>query len=54
MCAIKTLNLDLEAVGVERKLQLGKLEEIKVDAYNNSKMRKEIAKLFHDRHIHRK
>jgi len=29
MRAVKTLNLDLEAAGVERKLQLSDLEEIR-------------------------
>ena len=52
--AIKTLNLDFEAAGVERKLQLSELEAIRAEAYENSRMRKEIAKLFYDRHIHRK
>ena len=46
---IKTLNFDLEAAGVERKLQLSELEEIRVEAYENSRMHKERAKSFHDR-----
>ena len=54
MWAIKTLNLDLEAVGVEKKLQLSQLEEIRAKADENSRIHKERAKLFHDRHIHRK
>jgi len=33
---------------------LSELEEIRAEAYENSKMYKERAKLFHDRHIHRK
>ena len=41
--AIKTLNLDLEAAGEERKLQLSELEEIRVETYENSRMHKEIA-----------
>ena len=40
--------------GIERKLQLSELEEIRVEAYENSRMHKEGAKLFHDRHIRRK
>jgi len=52
--AIKTSNLDLEVVGVERKLQLSELEEIRVEAYENSRIHKEGAKLFHNRHVHRK
>jgi len=54
MRGTKTLNLSLEAAGLERKLQLSELEEIRVDTYENSRMLKEITNLFHDRHIHRK
>jgi len=54
MWAIKTLNLDLEEAGVERKLQLSELEEIRAETYENSRIHKERAKMFHDRHIHRK
>jgi len=54
MWVIKTLNLDLEVAGVERKLQLSELEEIRVEACEKYRMHKERAKLFHDRHIHRK
>ena len=52
MWAINTLNLDLEAVGTERKLRLNELEEIKDEAYENSRIHKKGAKLFHDRHVH--
>jgi len=54
MWAIKTLNLDPKVAGLERKLQLSELEKIRVEAYENSSLHKERAKLFHDRHIHRK
>ena len=54
MWAIKTLNLDLETTGAEKKLELSELEEIRAKAYENSRMHKERAKLFHDRHIHKK
>ena len=50
----KTLNLGLEAAVTERKLQSSELEEIRVEAYANSRMHKEITKLFHDMHNHRK
>ena len=33
---------------------MSELEKIRVEAYENSRMHKERAKLFHDRHIHRK
>jgi len=54
MWAVKTLNLDLEAAGVERKLQLSEVEVIRAQAYKNSRMHKERAELFPNRHIHRK
>ena len=54
MWATKTLNFDLETVGVERMLQLSDLEEIRDEAYENSRRHKERTKLFHDRHIHSK
>jgi len=54
LCAIKTLNQDLEATRIERKLQLSELEGIRVEAFEDSRMHKERAKLFHERHIHRK
>jgi len=40
MWAIKTLNLDLKVAGVERNLQLSELEEIRTEAYENSRMHK--------------
>ena len=48
------MNLNLEAAEVDRKLQLSELEEIRAEAYKNSRMHKERAKLFHDKCIHRK
>ena len=54
MWVVKTFNFDLEAAGVERKLQWSELEEIRAKAYENSRRHKVWAKLFHDRHIHRK
>ena len=39
--AIKKLNIDLSRVGVKRFLDLNELEEIRNDAYLNSKISKE-------------
>ena len=39
--AIKKLNMDLSRAGVKRFLDLNKLEEIRNDAYLNSKIAKE-------------
>ncbi|XP_058775055.1 uncharacterized protein LOC131649302 [Vicia villosa] len=40
--------------GIERKLQLQKLEELGLEAYENSRIYKEKTKKFHDKMIYRK
>ena len=45
---IKKLNLDLERVGLKRFLDLNELEELRNDAYLNSKIAKERSKKWHD------
>ncbi|KAM1059014.1 hypothetical protein ACFX2B_023592 [Malus domestica] len=52
--AIKHLNFDYQAAGEKRKLQLNELEEIRNDAYENSRIYKDKTKKFHDAHILRK
>ena len=54
MWAIKRLNFDIESAGINRKLQLAELEEMRVEAFENSKIYKERTKAFHDKHIVRK
>ena len=49
--AIKKLNMDLSMVGVKRFLDLNELEEIRNDAYLNSKIAKERSKKWHDQMI---
>ncbi|KAM1373738.1 hypothetical protein ACFX2I_024400 [Malus domestica] len=49
--AVKTFNLDLDAVGMNRKLQLNELEEIWNEAYENARIYKEKTKAFHDKMI---
>ncbi|KAM1227519.1 hypothetical protein ACFX2J_006727 [Malus domestica] len=49
--AVKTFNLDLDAVGMNRKLQLNELEEIRNEAYKNARIYKEKTKAFHDKMI---
>jgi hypothetical protein len=49
--AIKQFNIDMQAAGSHIKLQLTKLEELRNDAYDSSKIYKEKTKAFHDRHI---
>jgi hypothetical protein len=52
--AIKQCNMDYDAAGIARKLQLHELEEIPNDAYENARIYKEKTKSFHDRMITRK
>lgn len=52
--AVKTCNLALDQAGEERKLQLSELDEIRLEAYENSKFYKEKTKRFHDSLISRK
>ncbi|XP_073259802.1 uncharacterized protein [Populus alba] len=52
--AIKKCNMDYDAVGIARKLQLQELEEIRNDAYENARIYKEKTKSLHDRMIIRK
>ncbi|XP_028803732.1 uncharacterized protein LOC114758816 [Neltuma alba] len=46
--------MDIESSGMERKLQLQELEEIRLEAYENSRLYKEKTKLVHDQGILRK
>ena len=52
--AIKQCNMDYEAAGIARKLQLQELEEIRNDAYENARIYKEKTKNLHDRMLTRK
>jgi hypothetical protein len=52
--AIKRWNMDLEAVGIKRKMQLSKLDEWREKAYHNSKIYKERTKRWHDKRIKKK
>ncbi|KAL2231178.1 UNVERIFIED_CONTAM: Retrovirus-related Pol polyprotein from transposon 17.6 [Sesamum indicum] len=52
--AIKQFNSSMDEAGGQRKLQIQELEELRNDAYENSKIYKEKAKAFHDRTISRK
>nr|XP_027063052.1 uncharacterized protein LOC113689482 [Coffea arabica] len=52
--AVKQCNMDIEEGGVQRKLQLQELEEIRNEAYENAVIYKEKNKIFHDQQISRK
>ncbi|XP_075087636.1 uncharacterized protein LOC142169643 [Nicotiana tabacum] len=48
---IKKLNMDLEATGEKRLLQLKELDEFRMHSYENAKLYKEKTKRWHDRQI---
>ena len=52
--AVKSCNFSVDEAGIERKLQLSELDEIRIEAYENSKFYKERTKKFHDSMIARK
>ena len=52
--AIKAFNSNLDDVGNVRKLQLNELEELRNDAYENSRIIKVRTKTFHDKRFFRK
>jgi hypothetical protein len=52
--AIKHWNMDLEAAGEKRKMQLPELKEWREKAYHNSKIYKERTKRWHDKRIKKK
>ncbi|KAM1533006.1 hypothetical protein ACFX10_006960 [Malus domestica] len=52
--AVKMFNMDLDAAGLHRKLQLCELDEIRNEAYENARIYKEKTKAFHDKMIRAK
>ncbi|XP_071900894.1 uncharacterized protein [Coffea arabica] len=52
--AVKQCNMDIEEGGIQRKLQLQELEEIRNEAYENAMIYKEKNRIFHDQQISRK
>ena len=49
--AVKKFNLDMDAAGCHRKLQLNELDEIRQEAYENASIYKAKTKAFHDKMI---
>ena len=52
--AVKSCNMEMDDAGMHRKLQLQELEEIRLEAYENSSIYKDKTKAFHDKRIVRK
>jgi len=51
---IKRWNMDLEAAGDKRKMQISELEEWREKAYHNAKIYKDRVKTWHDKRIKKK
>ena len=49
--AVKECNMGIENAGAERKLQLQELENLRLEAYENSRIYKEKMKAVHDQNI---
>ena len=52
--AMRQLNMDLEAAGEKRLLQLNEMDEFRREAYENAKIYKEKTKVWHDKGLNRK
>ena len=52
--AIKRWNMDFEAAGTKRKMQLSELDEWREKGYHNAKIYKERTKRWHDKRIKKK
>ena len=51
---MKNCNMDLDEASIHRKLQLQELEELRLEAYENSQIYKDKTKAFHNKKITRK
>ena len=49
--AVKECNMGIETAGAERKLQLQELENLRLEAYENSRIYKEKMKVVHDQNL---
>ena len=54
MVAVKKMNVDMGRAGLKRLLDINELEELRNDAYSNSKIAKDKLKKWHDQLIARK
>ena len=52
--AIKEMNLDLDAAGMKRKIQISELEEMRLRAYENAAIYKEKTKKWYDKKLLKK
>jgi hypothetical protein len=52
--AIKEMNLDLDTAGIKRRIQISELEEMRLKAYENARIYKEIIKRWYDKRLKKK
>jgi hypothetical protein len=52
--AIKEMNLDIDAARIKRRIQISKLEELRLKAYHNASIYKERMKRWYDKRLHKK
>ena len=52
--AVKKLNMKMDEAGVQRKLEIQELEEIRNEAFESSRIYKDKTKAFHDKYLSRK
>ncbi|KAL7588170.1 hypothetical protein Lser_V15G39245 [Lactuca serriola] len=52
--AVKKLNMKMDEAGVQRKLEIQELEEIRNEAFESSHIYKDKTKAFHDKYLSRK
>ncbi|XP_052621611.1 uncharacterized protein LOC128127218 [Lactuca sativa] len=52
--AVKKLNMMMDEAGVQRKLEIQELEEIRNEAFESSRIYKDKTKAFHDKYLSRK
>jgi hypothetical protein len=52
--AIKDMNLDLDVAVVKRRIQISELEEMRLKAYENASIYKEIIKRWYDKRLKKK
>ncbi|XP_039841724.1 uncharacterized protein K02A2.6-like [Panicum virgatum] len=52
--AMKEMNFDAEAAGIKRRIQISKLEELRLKAYNSASIYKERMKIWYDKRLQNK
>ena len=51
---MRALNFDMKKAGRKRLLQLNELDELRINAYENAKLYKDLTKLWYNKHLSKK